>query len=161
MIETTATDALQSPDRTDREHSQRGFSMVEVLVVTVIVGIIAAVSMVSLAEALDRSRQRATVADMRALAEAIESYAVDHNDPPAATGDFATLVESLALYSHSLKTTDSWGNSFDYTRDAAGNYTLQSFGKDGVDGNDISRATAHDYDRDIVLNNGIFIAVPD
>lgn len=139
----------------------RGFTLIEIMVVMVIIGIIAAMSIVSLADALDRSRQRATVGDMRALAQAIESYAVDNNDPPASSGSISALLQTLEVYSGSLPGTDHWGNDYQYTRDARGNYTLQSRGKDGVDGEDISPATAHDYHLDIVINNGIFVATPD
>ena len=97
----------------------------------------------------------------RSLAEAIEIYAVDNNDPPPSDGDISSLIEALELYSHSLPMTDHWGNPYKYDRDPKGNYTLQSLGKDGLDGDDASRETANEYYRDLVINNGIFVATID
>ena len=35
------------------------------------------------------------------------------------------------------------------------------FGKDGIDGDDYVRAAKFDYNRDLVMSNGIFVAAPD
>jgi len=153
--------AVTNPSSNAATSGPLGFTLVEVMVAMVIIGIVSAMSVVALADALDRGRQRATVGDMRALAQAIESYAIDNNDPPTSTGDITALIRALEVYSHSLPVADHWGNAYQYTRDAVGNYTLQSFGKDGIDGADVTHDTANEYHRDIVINNGIFVAAPD
>lgn len=141
---------------------ESGFTLVEVLVVLVVLGIVAALSVVALFNALDKSKQRATMADMRSVSKAIEAYAVDHGFPPASSGTVAALAPLLVPYeSTAVPHRDHWGNDMVYERDALGNYTIVSFGKDGVDGPDITYSTRFDFDRDIVLANGQFVAAPE
>jgi general secretion pathway protein G len=141
----------------------RGFTLVEVLVVLVVLGIVAALALVALFNALDKAKQRATMADMRSISRAIEAYAVDHGFPPASSaGTVAELVPLLVPYQSSvLPHRDHWGHEILYERDGSGNYTIVSLGKDGADGPDISYDTRFEFDRDIVLANGQFIASPE
>ena len=141
---------------------QAGFTILEILVVAVIIGIIVSIALVSLMNALDKARQRATMADMRTISKAIEVYMVDQSLPPSSAGGIQALVTVLTPY-HStvLPVTDHWRHAYTYESDRAGNYTIASFGKDGIDGADISTASRFDFDLDIVLANGVFVAAPE
>lgn len=145
-----------------RERGQAGFTIVELLVVVVIIGIVASIVLVSLMNALDKARQRATMADMRTISKAIETYMVDQNVPPADAGGVEGLVTALTPY-HStvLPTRDHWRHAYQFTSDADGNYTIESYGKDGVDGADISLGSRFNFNLDIVLANGVFVAAPE
>ena len=141
---------------------QRGFTLIEVLIVTVVLGIVASISLVSLFGALDRSKQRATMADMRIISRAIEAYIVDNNIPPDDTGGLASLAADLIPYqTNVLPTKDHWKNDYVYNSDVGGNYTLESHGKDGIAGADVTVANRGEYGLDIVLVNGTFIAAPE
>ena len=146
--------------RPDRRES--GFTIVELLVVVVIVGIVASIALIALMNALDKARQRATMADMRTISKAIETYMVDNNLPPSAAGGVDELVAALTPY-HStvLPTRDHWRNAYQFSSDSAGNYTIESLGKDGVDGADITLSSRFDFELDIVLANGVFVAAPE
>ena len=104
----------------DRRES--GFTIVELLVVVVIVGIVASIALVALINALDKARQRATMADMRTISKAIETYMVDNNVPPSDAGGADGLITALTPY-HStvLPTRDHWRNTYQFTSDTAGN----------------------------------------
>src|SRR5258706_13433818 len=68
-----------------RHRKGKGFTLVELLVVLAIIGIILAMGIPSLMNALQRAKQKRSMADMRGIATAIESYAIDYrNYPPAA-----------------------------------------------------------------------------
>lgn len=54
-----------------------GFSLIELLVSLVIIGVLAAMTIPALLNALDKSRQKRTMADLRLLGGGIETYAVD------------------------------------------------------------------------------------
>ena len=56
---------------------QRGFTILEVLIVVAIIGIIAAIAMANYLNALQRTKQKRTMADIRSVAIAWESRAVD------------------------------------------------------------------------------------
>jgi general secretion pathway protein G len=150
---------IMSSRSDDRES---GFTIIELLVVVVIIGIVASIALVSLFNALDKAKQRASMADMRTISKAIETYMVDNNVPPSDAGGIASLVTVLTPYHSSvLPVNDHWQHSYNYTSDRFGNYTIESYGKDGTDGADVSLGSRFDFDLDIVLANGVFVAAPE
>ena len=62
--------------------NQKGFTLIELLIVVAIIGIIAAIAIPNLLNAIDRGKQKRTMADIRSLGTAVESYAVDKNFYP-------------------------------------------------------------------------------
>ena len=61
-----------------------------------------------------------------------------------------------------LPVEDHWGHEYHYERnDPDVLYTVESYGKDGIDGDDISLADRFAFDKDIVLANGQFVASPE
>src|SRR5882762_1185179 len=61
---------------------QKGFTLIELLIVVAIIGIIAAIAIPNLLNAIDRGKQKRSMADIRSLGTATESYAVDNNFYP-------------------------------------------------------------------------------
>ncbi len=61
---------------------KRGFTLIELLIVVAIIAILAAIAVPNFLEAQTRSRVSRTVSDLRTMATAYESYAVDHNRHP-------------------------------------------------------------------------------
>ena len=80
-----------------RRRSAAGFSLLEVLIVVVVIGIIMAITVSALLHARDKARQGATIADMRNIATAIEAYTVDHSLPPD-TQTFTNIAVLLRPY---------------------------------------------------------------
>ena len=87
------------------------------------------------------------------------SVQADHGMLPV--GPVAALPPVLTPYQiNVVPTNDHWGNEYDYSSNGV-TYSLQSAGKDGVDGADITLATRFDFNRDIVISDGQFIASPE
>lgn len=58
---------------------KRAFTLIELLIVVAIIAILAAIAVPNFLEAQVRAKVSRTVADMRSLATAVESYIIDHN----------------------------------------------------------------------------------
>ncbi|MBZ5641051.1 MAG: prepilin-type N-terminal cleavage/methylation domain-containing protein, partial [Acidobacteriia bacterium] len=61
------------------KRNNRGFTLIELLIVVAIIGIIAAIAIPNLLNAIDRGKQKRTMADIRSIGTAVESYAIDNN----------------------------------------------------------------------------------
>ena len=109
-----------------------GFTLIELLIVVAIIGIIAAIAIPNLLNAIDRGKQKRTMADLRSIGTAVESYAIDNNYYPAAT-DIATLPASATnvapIYIKTMPLQDGWRHDF-YVNSTTTGYTLASGGKD-------------------------------
>jgi len=146
----------------ERRSSEAGFTLIELLVVVLIIGVVAAIAVIGYLDAMDRAKQRATMADMRSISRALEAYLVDNHFVPADTGGIATLATMLVPYQiNTVPQHDHWGNTYGFTSNAFDLYTLESFGKDGADGADVSYASRNDFFLDIVISNGLFVAAPE
>lgn len=65
-------------------YSKKAFTLIELLIVVAIIAILAAIAVPNFLEAQVRAKVSRTKADLRTMATAIESYAVDNNKPPRA-----------------------------------------------------------------------------
>ena len=152
---------------------ESGFTLIELLIVIAIIGILAAIAIPNLLNAVQRGKQKRTMSDMRALATAIEAYAVDNNIYPTAGctgGVYTTTSVTLATdsftklsptYIASPPRTDGWGRFLRYGTDAASNnYVIQSYGRDGVAQTPVCGTTTN-FNDDIVYSDGTFIQWPE
>ena len=157
---------------------RNGFSVIELLIAMLIVGIIAAIAMGNYFNAINRAKQKRTMADMRAVATAWEARAVDvrqYNASgvftlPAATISYDDMVLMLTpTYVRSFARTDGWGHSLAFHTDqaigsstAAAGYAMRSAGRDGTfQGTSYIDGPTTNYDCDIVYASGQFIVWPE
>ncbi len=136
------------------KRNEDGFSLIELLIVVAIIGIIATIAVPQLLDAIDRARQRRTMADMRNIATANGTYRVDQ-------GAYASALSDLQpTYMQVVPTNDAWGNALQYST-SSGSYNLESYGSDGANGPAAPTPWINDpYDVDLELTNGQFTQAP-
>ena len=144
---------------------KKGFTLIELLIVVAIIGIIAAIAIPNLLNAIQRGKQKRTMADMRAIGTAVESYAVDNNFYPAG----GSAVSSIGVgvleprYIAKLPTVDAWNGAIDYISSpsaSAQKYSIESYGKNGVN-ESTSVGSTSDFNNDIIFSQGIFTEFPE
>ena len=141
------------------KRDSKGFTLIELLIVVAIIGIIAAIAIPNLLNAIDRGKQKRTMADMRSLGTAVESYAVDNNVyPVAASATALTTIVELGAYIKNMPTADGWSNTF-VVDSVAGQYTIYSTGKDGS-GSNCAAGTTNSFNDEICFINGQFLRYP-
>ena len=160
---------------------QRGFTLLELLVVVAIIGIIASIAIPNLLVAIQRAKQRRTMVDMRNLATAWEARNTEagrYNAAGVANGVegadqrimYADLQTMLApTYCAAVPEFDGWGTPFQtYANQPyasatakANVYAIISAGKDQVIEADPTKGPFTNFDCDIVYSNGVFLSYPD
>jgi general secretion pathway protein G len=142
-----------------RSKDSNGFTLIELMITLVVIGIIAAIAIPNLLGAIDRGKQKRTMADMRSIGSAVEAYAVDQSRYPTSS-DAGTLALAIAPgFIKTMPRNDGWSN--EYVVDATGvSYTISSNGKDGTASGCAAGVIITQLNQDICFSHGGFIQYP-
>lgn len=132
---------------------ERGFTLIEVMVVVVILATLGALIVPNLVGQDDKARVVAAKSDLRAVANALQLYRLDNGVYPSTGQGLKALIEKPAgaprarhwqaggYLRQKRIPEDPWGTLYQYTSTAQG-YRLFSFGKD-------KRPGGENYDADL------------
>jgi general secretion pathway protein G len=147
--------------RAKSTHRQRGFTIIELLIVVAIIGIITVLAMPNLIAAIQRSRQSRSVADIRMISEGVEAYQTDHSFYPVVdNGTVTALSGDLEIYIRKFNELDGWGEPIFYESDGL-HYTVISFGGNKATNLPYLNGPTHTFDADIVFADGNFLQWPE
>jgi general secretion pathway protein G len=166
---------------------QRGFTLIELLVVVAIIGIIATIIIPMFLDALQKSKQKRTMAEMRLVGTCWMSWLTDQISSTAAgsrktrkydLGNLtlvpaATVLRSLYktqsfFYCSEVPAIDAWGFDYEYYINptslvVVNVIAIRSRGRDGVfQGTvyDLGPFVTTNYNKDIVWADGMFMTYP-
>ena len=132
-----------------------GFTLIEILIVVVILGILGAVVVPNILSRPDTARVQAAQTDLRALSQTLEIYRLDNFQYPSSEQGLESLVDRPSGFPEPknwnpegyLKKlpNDPWGSPYLYEKTGS-SYSLTSLGADGQEGGE-------GFDADIRLND--------
>jgi len=126
--------------RNERDHSvtfQDGFTLLEIMVVLVIIGVMAALIAPRFVERADEAKVDTTKVQMKNIAQALKLYRLQYGSYPTSSGGLNALVtpgNSGKRYMDALPK-DAWGHEFIYLSPGVhGDFDILSYGADGQSG---------------------------
>jgi prepilin-type N-terminal cleavage/methylation domain-containing protein len=148
---------------THEHSSSRGFSLIELLIVAAIIGLIVAIAIPNLINAIQRSRQTRTISDLRTISNGLGIYQQDYAKfPPAASlADFTDISDDLVPFiGANVPVLDGWNVVLQYKSDGD-TYSLASTGADKVVNLPWTNGTTSFFADDIVILDGSFLQIPE
>lgn len=122
-------------------HTQSGFSLIEIMIAVMIIGIIMAVGVTGYWQYAERARITTTKAHIKAIQQAMNLYKSDVGQYPKKLEDLVTRPSGeegkkwVSPYLERIPN-DPWGNELYYKVTAGGKhpFELYSYGKGGMEG---------------------------
>jgi general secretion pathway protein G len=128
--------------RKDSRDFQAGFTLIELMVVILIIGLLATIVVQNLRSATDKAKRVKAQADIAQLKSALDRYYLDAGSYPTTDQGLPALVAAPSTgndprdwsgpYIERLPV-DPWGHPYVYQSDG-NEYLLKSYGADGVEG---------------------------
>jgi general secretion pathway protein G len=124
-----------------RHNAARGFTLLEMLAVIVLIGIIGAVVVTQVGKNVDKGKYGAGKAQLTTLSQKIENYALDNGAPPQQLQDLmvkpANARNWQGPYAKESELKDPWSHEFGYKAPGDhGAFDLIFYGQDGKPGGD-------------------------
>jgi general secretion pathway protein G len=140
---------------------QRGFSLVEILVVLVIIGLLVSIVAPNVLRRADEARVQKVKADFKNIETALKLYRLDNFAYPSTEQGLQALVEKPAIdpipnnwkqggYLETMPV-DPWGRPYLYLQPAefgSGEYDIYSLGADGVTGGEDQNADIGNWQKE-------------
>jgi general secretion pathway protein G len=150
-IETNMTHSTNEVSRQPRRRFDRGFTLIEIMVVVIIIGLLAAVIVPTVVGKVDEARVVKAKEDIHSLETALQMFRLQNSKYPTTEQGLASLVTQPN--DPSIKhwqpggyiqriSKDPWGNDYQYVNPGnhGKDYDLFSYGADGAPGGEGNNA---------------------
>lgn len=129
---------------------RRSFTLVELMVVVVIIGVMATVVTVSVTDYLVSAKQNVARSEIATIKHALELFFMEHDRYPTNDEGLATLKAPSPEHPNGILTSDledPWGNDYIYIYPGVhGTFDLVSYGQDGQQGGTGANADITNWD---------------
>ncbi len=133
----------RAPAGAQRTRPTRGWTLIEIMMVVIIIGILVAVVVPNVVGVGDDARLEAEKASLRGIAQALELYKLDNRHYPSTEQGLEALVAKPTGFPEAKGwgpapylrkyPTDQWENEYFYVSEGR-SYQLKSLGADGAEG---------------------------
>lgn len=124
--------------------SRAGFSLVELMVVVVIIGLLAGAVSMSVRSYLIRGKRNVAKLEIAKICEAIDTYYSEFDKFPSNDEGLAALIEQTRTFPDGLLSkvpTDPWGNAYQYNHPGRNRpYEVICYGAGGREGGENAEA---------------------
>lgn len=127
---------------TIRRANQQGFTLMEIIIVVILIGSIAAFSLTKIMGSSDRAKYKLTTAKVMTVAEKVQDFERDTGRLPNSLDELVSAPGNasgwLGPYMKASDLKDDWGHAYEYRIPGDGGtpFSLMSLGKDGQVGGD-------------------------
>jgi general secretion pathway protein G len=111
---------------------KKAFSLMELMVVVIILGLLASLVLPSLTKKGEEAKQKLTCIQMKSISSALKMYKIENSSYPSIEDGFQLLADKDYFEDKKIPT-DSWGTAYIYTTLEDG-FEILSFGADKKEG---------------------------
>ncbi len=132
-------------DQLRKKNNERGFTLIELTIVIIILGLMAALVAPRMFGKVDKAQQSTTQAQISLLSTACDTFRLDMGRFPENMDELINKVDSKKWegpYLPKAVPKDPWGNAYEYKCPGDNNrdYDIISYGADGTSGGDGTNA---------------------
>ena len=124
----------KSTQITPKKYHKKAFTLMELMVVIIILGLLASFILPSLTGKSDEAKTKITCIQMKNISQAVKMFKIDNGNYPSTSEGLGMLVEKSYFEDGKLPK-DSWSNDFIYTSTGDG-FEIISLGEDKAEGGD-------------------------
>jgi general secretion pathway protein G len=140
-----------------RKFYKTGFTLIELMIVVVILGLLATIIMPKILDRPEQARRMKAKVEIRNIESALALFKTDTGRFPTTSEGLEALVSDKGIKGYNSEgyldkvPSDPWGNKYVYLSPGAngGQYDLKSYGRDGEDGGAEDDADIESWNLDV------------